>query len=495
MTIPSLTKQKLTIQQVAGAGLAVGLLLLTAACGGSTDPSGSVPSTVAAAAGRTTPTVGSLRRGTPTPAAVAAFKGELDPGFGQGGQTILDFGSLDEEAQAVVVQPDGKLLVTGEGRPSPNKLPHFIVMRLDSRGKLDPTFGSGGRVATNVTGQEYGSSFSHALALQPDGKIVVAGAATNYEVHHLTFAIARYNPDGSLDETFGTGGSTVTPIDYQSGSGADEEALDVAVQPDGKIVVVGVGGKFPTDFGVMRYTAGGQLDPTFGDGGIVLTDFGYADTARSVVIQPDGMILVAGTGETGSSFVYNDFALARYRPDGSLDPTFGQGGKLHTTFADQQAEEAHQLILQSDGKIVVAGPIGDGAGMCFAGQICGYYGFGLVRYNANGTLDTRFGDGGKTVTRFDLQTGGNYAIVRRPDGTLVTAGHVNDDFALATFTRDGKLITSIGNKGLVRTNQGIEIAHIYALALQSDGKVVAVGVDGADPNDVLNSDFAVARYR
>ena len=287
----------------------------------------------------------------------------------------------------------------------------------------------------------------------------------------------------------------MTPIEYQSGPGADEEALGVAVQPDGKIVAVGVAGAFPTDFGVVRYTPDGQLDPTFGDGGIVRTDFGYGDTARSVLIQPDGLILVAGTGETGTSFVYNDFALARYRPDGSLDPAFGQGGKLHTTFGEQQAEEAYNLLLQPDGKIVVAGPIGDGAGTCYGGNICGYYGFGLVRYNANGSLDTKFGDGGKAVTRFDKRTAGNYAVVRLPDGKLVTAGHVNDDFALATYTPDGQLITSIGDKGLVRTNQGQDIARIYALALQPDGRVVAAGVGGADPTDTLNSDFALARYR
>ena len=187
------------------------------------------------------------------------------------------------------------------------------------------SFGTGGKVATNVTGQEYGSSFSHALAVQPDGKIVVVGSATNYEVHHLTFAIARYNPDGSLDERFGSGGSTVTPIEYQSGPGADEEALGVAVQPDGKIVAVGVAGAFPNRLrGGALHPRRPTATPPSGDGGIVRTDFGSRrHGALGGPSQPDGLYPVGGHRGRGQALSITISRWPATARTAALDPTFG----------------------------------------------------------------------------------------------------------------------------------------------------------------------------
>ena len=175
---------------------------------------------------------------------------------------------------------------------------------------------------------------AYGIALQSDGKIVVAGTARN------GFALARFNPDGSLDPGFDEDGKLTTSF------AANAAGADVAVQPDQKIVVAGTAG---TDFALVRYNPDGSLDPGFDHDGIVTTTFGITATGSGIVIQPDDRIVVAGTA--GS-----DFAVARYNPDGSLDSGFDFDGVVTTSFGTKAV--AAGVVLQPDGKIVLAGTVG-----------------------------------------------------------------------------------------------------------------------------------------
>src|SRR5262249_16583242 len=192
-------------------------------------------------------------------------------------------------------------------------------------GDLDPTFGIGGTVMTDLS---HSTDWANAVAIQPDGKIVVVG--TTYKQNDFSdedFAVARYNADGTLDSTFGRGGKVRTDF-----PGLAAVASSVVIQPDGKIVVAG--GAFPIfaflgNFEIVRYTANGRLDRSFGDGGIVTTIFEAGSYASAIALQPDGKIVAAGTVYV--DFVIGDqsdtdFALARYNSNGSLDTTFGNGG-------------------------------------------------------------------------------------------------------------------------------------------------------------------------
>src|SRR5437870_4521249 len=266
-------------------------------------------------------------------------------------------------------------------------------------GDLDATFGTGGRVLTDFGG----GAGARALALQADGRIVVAGRSR--VAVGDDFALARYNPNGSLDSSFGSGGRVLTDF------GLDDEARAVVLQADGKIVVAGgFGGAF---FALARYNADGTLDPSFGSEGRVFTNFGGRDGARALALQADGKIVA--TGFASSDFgTRRRFALARYNPDGSLDR------QVVTSFADR--DEASALALQSARKIVVAG----------FSEAGGRHDFALARYNPDGTLDLTFGTGGKVTTDF----GGfddAFALALQTDGKIVVAGSDGSDFALARY--------------------------------------------------------------
>ena len=325
------------------------------------------------------------------PRPLHAAPGDLDPTFGGGGKVITDFGG-DDTLFTLALQPDGKTVVAGSsfvyGSGTGGS---FALARYNVDGSLDATFGTGGKVITDF--RSNGTDVAHALAIQPDGKIVAAGVVP----HGLDFGLARYNVDVSLDATFGTGGKVIS-------SSANYDTLSAAVlQSDGKIVVAGSRGYYPAarDFVLARYNTDGSLDASFGSGGEVTTDFGNHtdDQASAMALQPDGKILVGG-GSGGR------FALARYNPDGTLDPTFGTEGTVITAFGG--GESAAALALQPDGKIVVAG------GPRSAN-------FVLARYNPDGRLDLPFGTGGVVATGFGGSAQAT-ALGLQEDGKIVVAG-------------------------------------------------------------------------
>jgi uncharacterized delta-60 repeat protein len=331
-------------------------------------------------------------------------------------------------------------------------------------GALDLTFGSGGVVTTDFGG----SDSAEAVAIQSDGKIVAVGGTFSFPSGD--FALARYNADGSLDASFGPGGKVTTDF------GGFDAASAAVIQPDGRIVAAGRSGS--GDFALARYNADGSLDPTFGSGGKVTTDFGGFDAAFGVALQADGKIVAAGQGGPGGGF-----AFARYNTDGSLDPSFGSGGEVTTHFTSG-VEVVIAVAIQLDGKIVVTG-------QTFAG---GFQQFALARYNADGSLDASFGSGGIVATNFGFDSAFGGALAIQSNGKIVAAGRAGTDFLLARYNGDGNLDATFGSGGIVTTDfGGAFFDAAFGVALQSNGKIVAAG--GTFNGFVgPSADFALARY-
>ncbi len=398
--------------------------------------------------------------------------GVLDPSFGAGGKLLTDFGgnrcvggarhgrpcvssndcsggrcvSSSDTAWAVALQADGKIVAAGDRRacvggdrdgehcfadsdcpPSGARcLGDIALARYNVDGSLDLTFGSAGRVVTDFGGDDTG----FAVVVQSDGRIVVGGASAS--AGDMDFALVRYSSNGALDPSFGSGGRVLTDL------GGYDQAFALVAQPDGKLVAAGVstaGGS--VDFALVRYGTSGALDATFGSGGQVITDFGPGyvgstnnctlpladfrgiDVAFALRVQPDGKLVAAGVST-------NDFALARYNTDGSLDLDFGTCGRVITDFAGEDAA-ASALVVQPDGKLVAAGRRSVGSES----------GFALARYNTNGTLDsTMFGIRGRTLTQIGSDAEAFALVLLPDDGRLVAAGAANGDFALARYEGD-----------------------------------------------------------
>ena len=412
---------------------------------------------------------------------IKAAPGDLDLSFGNGGKVITDFDRIDY-AFAATLQPDGKLIVAGSSFNTAS--PDFLIVRYNGDGSLDTSFGNGGKVVNDFGAQDY----AHAVALQPDGKIVAAGLSQSSSIGNIV--LARYNADGSLDSAFGSGGKVTTDI-----NGQYERADALVLQADGKLVTAGFtcgGGN--CDLLLIRYNSNGSLDSTFGSGGIVTTDLNGqgVDSARALVLQPDGKIVAAGSVYLSAK---SDFALARYNSNGTLDTTFGAGGKVTTDFGD--SEEAGDVVIQPDGKIVAAGSFGDGDPDNDPSK------FSLARYNADGTLDATFGSGGKVLTDFGQSSPliGLSGLALQADGKIVAAGtvrlfnenftSVRENFALVRYNTNGTLDTTFGTGGIVTTGFGVFVSASGGIVIQPDGKIVAAGYTIHENN---SSDIALARY-
>jgi uncharacterized delta-60 repeat protein len=403
--------------------------------------------------------------------------GDLDTSFGGDGKVLTDFGSDSSgTAHAIALQPDGKIVVAGGGSHGSGNS-DFALARYLPNGTLDASFGSNGTVLTDFL---YDSAY--ALVLQSDGKIVVAGDSCDNNWEGCDFALARYLPNGTLDPSFGSNGKVLTDF----GSGSYDVAHALALQPDGKIVVAGGSvASGNSDFALARYLPNGTLDASFGSNGKVLTNFGSdssdSDSANALVLQSDGKIVVAGYVYAYLSSDFALVALARYLPNGTLDASFGSNGKVLT----DSSGKAHAIALQPDGKIVVAGER-----LIIADEDHYLSDFALARYLPNGTLDASFGSNGKVLTDFGSEA---FAIALQPDGKIVVAGYSGGDFALARYGPNGTLDPTFGGDGKVLTDFGSGSFDLaYALALQPrDGRLVVAGFS----NDYNGADgVALARY-
>jgi uncharacterized delta-60 repeat protein len=384
-----------------------------------------------------------------------AAPGDLDPSFD--GDGIRSFGAMDGDgAWAVLVQPDGKLVLAGYGGSN------FAVARLNPDGSSDISFDGDGMAGADFGGFDFG----YAAALQPDGKIVVAGHTdVNTDV-----AVARFNPDGSLDASFDPGG-TDGPGKKTFGYGGYDIANAALVQPNGKIVVAGTANN---DFLVTRLNPDGSYDTSFDGDGAAGADFGGADFGNAVALQPDGKIVVAG--QTGG----DDVAVARFNATGpagmTLDTTFSGNGMR--TFGYSGFDSARAALVQPDGRIVVVGHGGPNRKVA------------VTRLSPDGSFDPGFGDGGTAWVDFGGVDVGNAVALQR-DGKLVVAGERSgddNDFAIARLQPGGALDTTFSGDGRTTVDFG-DADSASAVALQDDGRIVIAG------DTFVGHDFAVARLQ
>ena len=406
---------------------------------------------------------------------VSAAPGDLDPIFGAGGKVTSSVGGKDDISYSVALQLDGKIIVAGYMVNSGNTA-DFALARYTASGAPDTGFGNGGKVTTDFAGKD---DFGYSVALQPDGKIVVAGFATNAS-GGTDFAMARYTTAGVLDTGFGTGGKVTTDF-----AGKNDFGSSLALQPDGKIIVAGytINATDNANFALARYTASGVLDTGFGTGGKVTTGFGTGNAVGfGVALQADGKILVTGYSDLNSTI---SFALARYTASGAQDAGFGTGGRVTTSFGDGSV--GYSVAVQPDGKIVVAGA---------STSSSGNYSFSLARYSAGGILDPGFGNGGKVMTSVFGRLEPRRSVAIQGDGKIVVAGNStaisnSGNLALMRYTASGALDTAFGIGGTVSTRVGSSSDKASSIALQPDGKIVVVG-SSTSSNGFY--DFAVVRY-
>src|SRR6266581_953502 len=417
-----------------------------------------------------------------------AAGGDLDPTFGNGGQVTTDFNHSTDIANAVALQPDGKLVVVGQTYKNNDYTGEdFAVARYNTDGTLDTTFGVNGKVRTDFPGL---AAVASSVVIQPDGKILVAGGAFPLVTFLGDFELVRYNSNGSLDTSFGNGGIVTTSF-----PGQGSYAFAVALQADGKIIAAGTDfvnftndDSSNTDFALARYNPNGTPDTTFSGDGQVATDFdGFNDDAFSILVQPDGKLVAVGSAKNPATFY--DFAAVRYLANGTIDTTFGVAGKVRTDFGHADFDQARSAALQPDGKIVAAGTAIFNNGLSEP--------FAVARYNTNGTLDTTFDSDGKLQINFGSFDQTAYKVLLQPDGKIITVGYPNtessdSDFLLARCNANGSLDTTFGVGGKVRTSFGDLNGGAYGAVLQPDGKIVAVGFQATATNRF--AEFALARY-
>jgi uncharacterized delta-60 repeat protein len=385
--------------------------------------------------------LGSVLLGLVPSAAYGA--GALDPTFDGDGKVVTDLGGT-EYARDVAIPADGKIVAAGPR----------ALLRYNFDGSLDTTFDGDGKLDPGF--------LATSLAIQSDGKLVVAGCCS---------AIARYKSDGSLDTSFDGDGKAVTDVNPRA----------VAIQADGKIVVAGA---ISSDWALARYNADGSVDTTFDGDGVAVTDFPGDASAGDVVVQSDGKIVAAGSSCLCDAMHDEDFIVTRYNTDGSFDPTFDGDGKVMTSFGGSW-QFASGVAIQSDGKIV-----GAGSACCFG--TTNLVNFALARYDGNGNLDTSFDGDGKVLTGFGTHAEA-FDNAIQADGKIVAAGETwgsAEDFALARYLPDGSLDPNFDFDGRVTTDFG-KTDNVYRLAIAPGGKIVAGGGTGTIGG---THDVALARY-
>ena len=279
--------------------------------------------------------------------------GNVDKSFGDNGFIVTEISSEKDIGEGVVIQPDNKIVVVGTTHHKPTT--DIVLIRYDEDGSLDYSFGIGGIVITDIKSS---LDIGKAVAIQKDGKIVVSGFT--HVVNKFFMTLVRYNSNGDLDPTFGNSGIVITEINGRRGK------MDMVIQKDGKIILAG-----PSEvenshhFTLLRFNNNGSLDKSFGKNGVTKTVIGDHSEAESVAIDLNGNIVVAGTTELGNEA----FAVAMYDQNGRLVPDYGSGGIVKTSFIKNGVDRAHSVVIDYDGNIIVAGETKNG-----------YTTFGLVRF-------------------------------------------------------------------------------------------------------------------
>jgi len=390
-----------------------------------------------------------------------AQSGSLDPTFGNKG-IVTTPGTIG--GVALVIQTDGKFVVAGGFPITGTSTTGLAVARYNPNGSLDSAFGRGGVVTSSSKAAAF------AVALQQDQKILVAVPGPRFNI-----SVIRLNTNGSVDTAFGSSGIATF---NQFGRVFQPVSGSLVVQPDGNLLLA-VGG-------ILRILPDGQVDTTFGKGGVA----SVIEGTSLISLLPNGQILAA------SVFTFSAGIVARYNSDGSLDRTFGVNGQA----AGLGGVSA--ILPLSSGKFILAGTLN--ATVAPLGGVI-TQGFSLVRYNANGTIDNTFGNHGGVITTFSGDAFSAAAsLVLQTNGDVVAAGTAQvgnpafglsqGSFALARYLSNGPLDTTFGTGGRVTTAFGTQEAAIVAIAIQSDGKIVALGNEVPSTFGTPNNGFTLARY-
>jgi uncharacterized delta-60 repeat protein len=437
-----------------------------------------------------------------------AAPGDLDASFGTGGLVTHTSFSVNDGGNLLAFQSDGKIVLAGYVLVGPAERTRFAVARFDANGMPDPTFGGDGVVRTRFRTGPRCLEQARSVLVRPGGTIVAIGSSSCPRSEPRAgsdslFAVASFEPDGSLTPSFGTGGKVLTNFGSAARCSASGEAA--ALVADGTVVVAGTASCRSIDprFALARYLPDGSLDPSFGGNGKVRTNLTpQEDRLSDVLIQPDGKIVASGTAAYWvveiPDALESRAALVRYESDGSLDPTFGGGdGKVTTSFHSRLcpgANESYGIALQADGRIVEGGSAACSATVGAAPHPR----WVLARYRSDGRLDRTFGRDGRVVTIWSAETWGDWmwgGVAVQPNGRILAAGTAGRNisrFTVARYRPTGRLDPSFGDDGRVRTTFGSGPAcgdGVWdAAEIQPDGRIVVAGGGGC-----LRS-FVMARF-
>jgi uncharacterized delta-60 repeat protein len=382
---------------------------------------------------------------------------QYDNTFGNNGIVITPDITSGVDYNDCAIQPDGKIVVAGNG------VGYVKVARYNADGTLDNSFGNSGIVITNLSGT-FDDPYIHSVVLLANGKIIVGGRAEEWFNAYSGLILICYNSDGSLDLSFGNQGILLYP------AGNFSSITDIKVQPDGKIIAAGDVHYGGFDVIVVRLYPNGSFDTSFGNGGIASTWYNnYSEHMRSIALQPDGKIVMGGSIYVNGNY---DFAIYRLDTVGSLDSTFGVNGRVIRDIGTDH-DRIFGIALQDDGKIVAGGTTINSTSQ--------YGNFALTRYNTNGTIDSTYGTNGIVITQ--MQDSSNLAdLVIQPDNKIVAVGSTtmlpNQDNAIviARYDTTGTPDPTLGMGGVVVTQINSQDQSLQAVLVQPDGKIVAAGM-------------------
>lgn len=407
-----------------------------------------------------------------TVTAAFAQSPRVDLTFNGNGRSVIEFTPNTDIVSDVLFQSTGKIVLAGTSNKdtfSTAQTSYFSITRLNIDGTIDTTFGDQGKVSTDFSGQAHQDDVL-AAEVQPDDKIVLAGFIHITQSGNLKWAVMRFNPDGAVDNSFGTNGKVTLSLVGSPSS----QAFAVTVAPSGEIVVAGTywnGNSLQT--GVVRLSSTGSVLGTMTN--FQETGNGGYNKPNAVRVQPDGKIVTGGYFNPGGQYVYN-IKLVRFNPDGSPDTGFGTGGAVWENVGIN--EVINDIELLPDGRIVACGTRAND--------------FLVMRFLSNGQLDPSFGTNGRAVTTFNS----SYAIpemVVRPNGKILLAGRSVNNIAVAYYNTDGSPDTSFNGTGKLVFNFPTGAFVIpTAVAVDNAGRVV---LGGASSENLSSSAFAAARLK
>lgn len=395
--------------------------------------------------------------------------GQLDSTFGSEGMVTKYFGSGFAYSSKVLIQDEEIITI---GMATIDGLNKFVLSRYLTSGVIDSTFGVDGTTITQIGS---GNTFGIGATFQPDGKIIMVGNVDH--ANYTSFGVARYLPDGTPDNTFGDGGSTILDL-----GNSPDQAYAVDLQSDGKILVGGFTGQWgEMDWAIVRFDTDGTLDNSFGENGKVIFDvFGFNDELRDLRVLSDDRFCV--TGFAGEDAVNGSATVGQFLADGTPDTSFGTNGFLKIP-TEYDYSIAHGMDLTSDEKIVISGNV----------DIGGSYRFLTSRINSDGTLDESYNSVGFAISDFGDDEGLS-AVKVQADGKILAAGQYgvwpDVDFAIVRYNENGTPDNTFGTNGLSFTDFFNNADYGVGIALQNDGKVI---VGGSASQDGMYS-MALARY-